>query len=173
MSKIIKGIFVSLSCILFFASCQEDEIGTRLNSKLLTDKICKNMYVYMTDSMDYSDTISRITYYYNDTTKLLRLLHENAGFNCCPTDLYCKVNLQNDTLYIQELEYKAMCDCNCLYDLEIQISNLTAKKYYLKFIEPYIHNETELSFEVDLTHHKNGSFSVVRKNYPWGTSVMY
>ena len=171
MKKIINGITLILSFVLILSACKEDENNKQLDAKLFSDNICKNSYYY--DDTSYCDTISQIIYSYTDSTQILKLFHKNTAFNCCPETLYCKVTINNDTLFVKELETSAACDCNCLYDVSIQISNISTKKYYIKVIEPYINNQTELKFEIDLTHNKSGSYSVVRKNYPWGTSITY
>jgi hypothetical protein len=98
----------------------------------------------------------------------LTVKHINAGFNCCPDSLYCKVDLEGDTILIQELENSTLCHCNCLYDLVIEIKGIDLKKYHVKFIEPYVADQNKLLFEIDLTEDSTGSYCVTRQQYPWG-----
>jgi hypothetical protein len=54
----------------------------------------------------------------------LTLKHVDAGFSCCPDSLYCNIGLKGDTILIQEFEKTAVCKCNCLYDLDIEINGV-------------------------------------------------
>jgi hypothetical protein len=82
--------------------------------------------------------------------------------------VYCEFSKGGDTIYIQEVEIGPSCDCNCLYDLNIEINGISSKLYHIQFIEPYIGDQNELFFDVDLSAHTEGSFGVVRTQYPWG-----
>jgi len=117
---------------------------------------------------DIPDTISCVSYVFDASADQLSLTHVNAGFNCCPDSLYCNILVNNDTIIIQEFEKSALCRCNCLYDLEIEISGLEIKKYLVRFIEPYSGEQEKIIFEVDLTLKNAGSYCVTRTQYPWG-----
>jgi hypothetical protein len=86
--------------------------------------------------------------------------------------LYCKIELIGDTIQIQEYETASACRCNCLYDLDIEIEGVDLSKYQIKFVEPYAGDQAELIFWIDLTDEISGSYSVTRKNYPWGVYSM-
>jgi hypothetical protein len=118
------------------------------------------------------DSISVVEYTFNPVRNLLTLKHINAGFNCCPDSIYCTITVRGNTILIEEFEKAALCHCNCLYDLEIEINGVEAKKYDLKFIEPYIGDQEEIVFEIDLGKAMNGSYEVNRKQYPWGMSII-
>jgi len=157
----LTGFFIGLLIL----SCEnEDQIVT---GKIITDSGCKT-----SKSDDYTDgtpdSLSCINYLYEKSGTKLFIKHINAGFNCCPENLYCVVNMNSDTIIIKEYEKSAMCDCDCLYDLEIEITGVTSKQYHVKFIEPYSGNQEKIIFEMDLTNHPEGSFCVIRKQYPWG-----
>jgi hypothetical protein len=109
-----------------------------------------------------------VEYNYNETSNKLIFNHINAGFNCCPQGFYCNVSLKNDTIIVEEFENSSLCDCNCLYDLEIELKGVEAKKYQIKFIEPYCGNQAKLEFPVDLASLEQGSYCATRTNYPWG-----
>jgi hypothetical protein len=98
----------------------------------------------------------------------LSLKHINAGFNCCPGKLTCKVTQSGDSLVIEEFESQAGCNCNCLYDLDIEIKNVTTGKYHIRFIEPYGGEQEKILLDMNLEEHPAGTFCVTRKNYPWG-----
>ncbi len=73
---------------------------------------------------------------------------------------------------IQECESNALCNCNCLYDLEIDIEGIVTQNYLIKFIEPYAADQSQILFEADLSNGNEGSFCVIRKHYPWNVDSM-
>jgi len=109
-----------------------------------------------------------VEYSFDEVTNKLTLKHINAAFNCCPESIYCKIELLDDTIAVQEFEKKSGCKCDCIYDLDIEISGVEKKKYQLKILEPYVQEQSELKLEVDLMKESVGSFCVTRKQYPWG-----
>jgi len=109
-----------------------------------------------------------VDYSFNANTNTLTITHINAGFNCCPDSLYCKISKNIDTIIIQEFEKIPQCNCNCLYDLDIEINGVESKKYQIKFVEPYVGEQGKLEFEIDLKNNEIGSYCVTRKQYPWG-----
>lgn len=151
-------------------SCREENQEKRLKATLSSNLICKSN---LKSANAISDSISRIDYQYDETTKTLSLTHINTGFNCCPDKLSCEVNLENDTLRIEEFEKVAACDCNCLFDLSIGIENIEKKSYHIQFIEPYAKGLAPLYFDINLNNNQTGSYSVVRKQYPWGMNSIY
>lgn len=114
------------------------------------------------------NTQSCVEFSYNQSLRLLKLKHINAGFNCCPDSLSCTATFRNDTIFIQEYEKNMGCKCNCLYDLEMEIAGVEPGKYQLKLIEPYVLNQEPLCFEVNLADQNQGSYCVSRLIYPWG-----
>jgi hypothetical protein len=96
------------------------------------------------------------------------MTHINSGFNCCPEKLYCEVSVNNDTVIISEFEKEQGCNCNCLFDLDIELSGFDQNKYIVKFVEPYTIGQEQLIFEMDLATDVEGEYCGVRKGYPWG-----
>ena len=163
-----KIVFIA---ILIFSSysCEENIINSNdISGKLINNTDCKTFKSASIDS-EVSDTLSCIFYSFEPAVNKLTLKHVNSGFNCCPESLYCTVSVNNDTIIIQEFEKEALCDCNCLYDLDIELNGVEPKIYYIKIIEPYAIGREELNFELDLGHSNEGSFCVTRKGYPWGS----
>ena len=117
---------------------------------------------------EIADSLSCVKYIYNINDKRLLLTHINAGFNCCPENIYCSISIKNDTITIQQYEESALCDCNCLYDLDIEIKGVIAQEYHIKFIEPYLQNQEEIIFSINLDISNEGSYCVTRIHYPWG-----
>jgi len=119
-------------------------------------------------SCDYGSDSSCICWNYNIQNKKLTLKHVNAGFNCCPGEIYCDIDIDNDTIFLKESEEKAQCDCDCLYDVDIIVSEIEKHKYVINLNEPYSGDQEKIVFEIDLTSNETGVFCVERKSYPWG-----
>ena len=111
---------------------------------------------------------SCVYYTYNATTQQLYIKHINAAFNCCPGNIYADVSKQNDTIFISEREEESQCDCMCLYDLELTVNSVETGTYVVKFIEPYVAAEVELSVTINLAQVSADTFCLARSNYPWG-----
>lgn len=154
---------------LFLYQCEKEKSADKtLSGKLISYTECKDFTKSTPGSETIADTLSCVQYRYDMETRKLTLKHINTGFNCCPEELYCSFSANVDTLFINESEKSAMCDCNCLFDMDIEITDVDAGKYQVKFIEPYAEDLDPLLFEIDLVNHPEGSFCVNRKWYPWG-----
>lgn len=104
--------------------------------------------------------------YCADSTLVLK--HVNAAFNCCPEALFASFEFQDSIIIIEENEAAALCDCDCLYDLDYRIRHLSPGVYRIKVIEPYVdENEELLDFVVDLRIPASGNYCVERFAYPW------
>jgi hypothetical protein len=162
-----KAIFLSLTGFLIgllILSCENEEQA--LTGRIIANSGCKSSK--SDNGANYTpDTLSCINYIYEDSSKKLLIKHINAGFNCCLTNLYCNVTMSGDTVIIKEYEKSLLCRCNCLYDLEIEITGIISKKYQVKFIEPYSGKQEKIIFEMDLENYHEGSYCVIRKQYPW------
>lgn len=128
---------------------------------------CKNAKNSYSDQ-HFSSLESCIVYDYFSSTNVLKLWHNDAAFNCGMTKVTCSVNLSNDTLTITEKEAANIADCDCLFDVEMQVDNLKSGKYFIYIKEPYVGNQQKLIFAVDLDKDPSGEYCVPRSNYPWG-----
>jgi hypothetical protein len=169
-----KAVFSLLTvfCIAFmFFSCgKNDEINKELpmTGQLVGSSACKSNLKSSSLGSETPDTLSCVAYAFDPENNKLTLKHINAALNCCPNSVYCTIELHGDTILIQEFETSALCNCNCLYDLDIEITGVDLKKYLIQFIEPYASEQSKLLFAIDLTQNTQGSFCVTRKLYPWG-----
>ncbi len=168
----IKSSYCSFLPLVFtlsfaLASCEskpEIEKLPEVSGKLTGHSDCKST---SRDSIFLvPDTLSCAEYVYISDLKRLKIKHINARFNCCPDSLYCVVKVSNDTIYIEEFENMNLCNCLCLYDLEIEIEGIAAKKYYISIIEPYLGTQTPLGFEVDFSAQTSGCQCVYRGGIP-------
>ncbi len=159
----------ALFCLVLFLSFSgcDNEFSSREPSVLLTAySSCK--YLKSSEVQNgWPDSVSAVIYSYSKSEEILSLIHINAGFNCCPEKFLCKVSLNGDTLRLVENEKEALCDCNCLYDLDIEISDVPELDYVVEFIEPYADGMEALVFNIDLSLASEGTFFVYRYNYPW------
>lgn len=175
MKKFFYSFFTALLIGLVIYSCEDnkdkgdgDANNMVITGQLVSNSPCKNKLFLKSDIEVLPDTISRVEYSFDNNTNKLIMKHINAGFNCCPDSLYSKIELKGDTILIQEFQKEAGCRCNCLYDLDIEINGVEKDKYQVKFVEPYGSKQNRIEFEIDLKNAANGSFSVIRKRYPWG-----
>ncbi len=168
MKRTLLLILVYALLVMLTPGCEKDDNpseNTELSGEVIKHTKCKDTEP-ISIREETPDTLSCVKYSF-DNDKLM-LKHINAGFNCCPDSLYVNTSLNGDTIIIKEFEASMGCKCDCLYDLDIELTGLEAKKYHIKFIEPYAGNEKKIFFDVDLENNRDGKFCVVRKKYPWG-----
>ena len=162
-------LFIFLLPIILFNSCedQKDPAESKISGSITDISDCKN---FKSGDLKFTeaDTFSCIHYLYDEVNHKVIMTHINSGFNCCPGGLYCKVSTNNDTIIIKEFENEQGCDCNCLFDLDIELKGIDQNKYQVRFVEPYAEGQEQLIFEMDLTSGNEGEYCVVRKGYPWG-----
>lgn len=164
-------VILNLSFLLFLTACDkepQEKQPTAITGELVSDTGCKTFGKSASLEGETPDTLSCLEYSYDEAEKLLSISHINAGFNCCPENLYCSVSCHEDTILIEEHETDGLCDCLCLFDLEIEVAGVVPGEYVIQVIEPCNHDEEEIIFEVDLESQKEGAFCAVRKKYPWG-----
>jgi len=157
-------LFYLCSLVLLF-SCNRENNQT-VEGKITYQSDCKNFK--STSTINQQDDESCIEYDYNAKTSVLKLTHINTGFNCCPEEITTEVKLIENTIQVFENEEFALCACNCLFDIEIEMTGIDSDIYYLKIIEPYCGDQEKLEFEIDLRESASGSYCVERTEYPWG-----
>jgi hypothetical protein len=161
---LVLPVFIIIFLILY---CERDNNNQNITGELIKHSECKSSKNSI-KTFDIPDNQSCINYLYEKSTGKLSLKHINAGFNCCPQKLYCTVTSSGDTIIIKESENAPACNCDCLFDLDIEINGVTSGKYQVKFVEPYSGSQEKIIFVIDLDDHPEGSFCVTRKQYPWG-----
>lgn len=108
-----------------------------------------------------------VSWTYNEEQTLL-MTHFNSGFNCCPEAIITTMTVSNDTIYIIERDAEQLCRCNCLYDVDLEITDLPVGKYVIRFDEPFVTGPKQpLSFELDLKKQPEGKICQSRDYYPW------
>jgi hypothetical protein len=164
MKPKIKFYFTGLLCLLLLSACEMLDINA-FSGKLTGYTDCgkkKNSNLSRSSCINYS---------YNESKKTLYIEHINAAFNCCPDSLSCYVTLNENFIVIYENEIfdpsSAHCLCQCLYDLNIKLKGIEPQVYQIRIGEPYLGDQEELCFEIDLSLESNGSYCVSRSGYPW------
>jgi hypothetical protein len=110
--------------------------------------------------------------YEYDGQSVLLIRHVNSAFNCCPTDILTDISIYENLITIAESEYLVIpCDCLCLFDVDVKITNLEPGQYTVKVMQLYLDPDDELlEFTIDLSSSpSSGSYCVERDRYPWGT----
>ncbi len=167
MRKILILILIYSLIVILTPSCEKGDNSSEnieFSGELVKHTKCKDSEPISVRE-DTPDSLSCIKYIF-DNNKLI-LKHINAGFNCCPDSLYVNTFLNKDTIVIEEYETSKLCDCNCLYDLDIELTGIEAKKYHIKFVEPYVIDKEEIFFDIDLKNSVEDRFCMIRNHYPW------
>jgi hypothetical protein len=161
-------VIASLAIIFLMSVCEKEarkHEHQEITGELVSHSECKsNKSAEITSG---EKDFSKVIFLYKSSEQKLKLSHINAGFNCCPGGISCKINYNSDTINIIESEEKASCNCDCLFDLEIEVEGIEAKTYFLNFDEPYVDDQAKLQFSVNLAYSDSGSFTVNRSMYPW------
>lgn len=167
MKKVPSFLSTVLFTALVLQGCNKAE--QQIVGQLVSHSDCKSSKS-LTDNETTPDTLSCINYTYDGSGKILSLEHINAGFNCCPGKITCSFSENGDTIIITEREESSLCNCNCLFDLKIELVNIEAKSYIIKVIEPYCGKQEKLVFTFAPEINPAGSACAKRKVYPWGMS---
>lgn len=167
----IKGIFIGLWVVLVFvvSSCDNPEENTPENNELKGTVLSLGSCKAGKDGDPNERMQGCLVYDYNPETQILLLTHINAAFNCCPEQVNVQFSFFGDTITLTESEVEPMCDCNCRYDLQLQIENLASNFWYLRVYEPLLNYDTNdtLMGYMNLEANPSGSFCVLRSGYPW------
>ena len=163
MRKIVLILFPVFFTLI---SCNDDDntyTEQLITGNVISQSDCKNFKSTLTENNQ-----SCLQYTYDEVSRTLHLTHVNAGFNCCPGDISCNINMGNLIISITEKEEAPMCDCNCLFDIDIDVYQVNKSEFTIKLVEPYIGDQEILEFDIDLSNSISGEFCVERNSYPWG-----
>lgn len=173
---IVMAFFVVILTLLFLFACSTDNSKTPVcvnpfdNEKagrLINRTDCKNSAgVFL---INVNSTHEAITFNYYSGYKILQLSHINAAFNCCPKKITASYKFINDTIKIFEKEAEAGCHCECLYDVNYELRNISEGIYHIEIYGPITDGSyhTPLAFDVDVLNHKDSVFALYRGFYPW------
>lgn len=115
------------------------------------------------------NTQSCIEYTYDGVSRL-HVRHINGGFNCCPV-FVAEFSIDGDLITITEIDslYMGGCDCECLFDVDYELTGVMPGVYTLHVDEVTIlPGDDPLEGQIDLTSATSGIFCVERQHYPWG-----
>jgi len=140
--------------------CNSEPVGSLIgNTGCLTSTGSENQPPSDQDCFEYS----------YDGNGTLFITHFNSGFNCCPETLSAEIDIVDAVITISEYEASSLCDCECLFNLNYEISDLPSGDYTIKFIEPYRHeNDPILEGTINTETMPSDTICVLRTFYPWG-----
>ncbi len=161
LTILIDHLFISLSPL---DPCPEQSLVP--SGTIISHGECKTGKGTLDDPSTTQDCID-----WSFENGTLSLNHINAGFNCCPVIL-ADITVEGNLIVITEIDSLdgGGCDCNCLFDVQYEISGLQAGVYQLVVEEPYRQNPDEpIDFLLDLSTTSDGRHCEGRTVYPWGT----
>ena len=165
--KFVLPFLLILAYFSLFPDCSSPTKNPE--GQLLRFSGCKN---FSQDGSLSKENISAATEecaeYFYDGHGNLRLKHINAAFNCCPGTISADIIIEPGEILIKEKESEAICDCNCLFDVDYEIINLKPGVYRISVKNLYQpSDEPPLEFIVSLQEPTSCTFCVPRKKYPW------
>lgn len=159
---------LALIIVVISVGCKETNtnnttIPTLPNGNLVDHTNCKSTIL---DSVPNNNDC--IEYSYDIGTKILKLKHINAAFNCCPGEITSNITFDKDAITISEKEKTADCLCDCLFDINYQLNGIEPTDYVLTVVEPYCPKvEEKLLVNLNLKEKSSGRICVQRYSYPW------
>lgn len=171
MKKLSMIYVMMLAAFVLFNGCESSNIdphGDMVPDIMLTNNPeCKpNSYQNTKGDIPLEDVKTILTWEYSNNT--LTLKHENVGFNCCPERIEVGFKIEDRVITITEREKSSLCDCLCLYDLDLVINDLPAGEYQFKVDEEYLNDgDMEFDFTLDLDTEPSGKRELPRYGYPW------
>lgn len=139
--------------LLTASGCKDIKIhDLELNGVLLNYSGCKEDSSSTFKNNNQQDPQECIVFDYNGS--VLKLKHVNAYLNCCPGEITADFRFVNQSITITEKEEKIGCLCNCYYDIDYVIGNISAKVYIIS-----IKKGDEIAFEcsIDLASCSHGT----------------
>jgi len=167
--ELFKLIILALSLILIISSGCGDT-GIKSEIALIPEGYITNIlqcgeYAPRPHNNQITGCCSCVDYIFDEGT--LTITHSGASFNCC-ADVYAVININENNINIEEKEGGEACYCQCLYQLEYEITDLPFGDYNIILIEPnLLEGDDPLNFSIDLKEDSAGVFCVERDHYPW------
>ena len=157
-------LIIGVISITNIIGCKKDSTGPSVQNQISVTKSGCKTGIKATDSSN-QDCIQ-----YQRINSTLHIKHINAAFNCCPDQVYAVASISGDTIMISEKEgISQPCNCNCLYDLDYDIANVTDSNYIVIINEPFITEDSEkIIFNLAPILSSSGEYCKTRSTYPWG-----
>ncbi|MBN1274499.1 MAG: hypothetical protein JXB26_19735 [Candidatus Aminicenantes bacterium] len=163
-TKKTLSIFFGLLLILVIFSCKQGNDVSDAVGSLVNYNGCKSFSSGSGNFQSYTQNQECLEYIAGNG--ILYLKHINAGFNCCPAEIFADVSFKNGEIIIEEHEAEQGCFCLCLFDLDYEIRGLEPGLYTVKIIGPYM-NDVIFTCAINLFDSASGCFCIERDYYPW------
>lgn len=120
--------FIILFLLILSISCEKgDNITDKPTVKNIDFTNC------LDDSEKSSSSLSCISMQ-AIADNYLQIQHQKTMFCCGTEKIDIKVEIRNDTIYIQEIDLGPLTYCYCFHDLEFEIGPLNRNNYTLQLI---------------------------------------
>jgi hypothetical protein len=142
------------------------ETTTQPGGSLIGQTGCKYMKDSPTDTLPPNQDCLIYTY---DGQDRLTITHANTCFNCCILNTTAAFSYAGNMVTIDEGEVleEGGCDCQCLYDVEYEITGLPPGEYTFVVNGMYLGSNMPIEVTLDLTTAGSGQMCVTRTGYPW------
>jgi len=159
-------IFLFIAIPAFLCLSCEKKDPREVSVAMKNHTACKDFGLKQRSENDSREDCLIFSY---DGSDVLSLRHVNAAFNCCPGKLSVEIKQVADTLIVIESEEEALCDCDCLYDLEYELTGIDPASYVIRVKEPYLREgDMPIELRINLKKETEGSVCETRSSYPWG-----
>jgi hypothetical protein len=96
----------------------------------------------------------------------LKMVRTNVCFNCCYDSLVITVDqYDHNRILITERENAALCQCNCLYNIEYIVGPFEYGNYELTIDLQYW--QEDMKFDIAINDNTNQVYCEERTGYPW------
>jgi len=167
MRKILYLFSAFLLSAILFSGCDNQALTGKKLIKI-TSSSCKQFTESAgTDSIAQDQDCVEFTYL--PESKTLKIKHLNAAFNCCPDKVFGEISIDSNIITIVEKEKLTdPCKCNCLYDLDYELTDIEAGNYIIRITEAYLNDVDEkLEATLDLNKSEKAEICKKRTSYPW------
>lgn len=169
VSRFVSSLMLAI--LLFVPGCEEDQeqgpaaADPEISGSLVRVEGCKSSFTK--DAAGSNSSCMRFEY--DAASRLLKLTHINAGFNCCPEEIRADIAVEKGVIRIVESEVGPNCRCNCLFDLYMEVEEVPGTVFTVTVVEPLrSEDEPAIEFRIDLRTERQGEHCVPRNVYPWG-----
>ena len=162
-------LLIFFGCLIFLQSCTDNKTtnpSSNPSGKYLTISVCDSSKIFKQDKIQ-SKLQDCVELDYSNNS--LNIKHLNAVFNCCPDSLHLiTIDIKNNIITIDETKTFGKCFCDCLFEINYQITNLPKGEYKITFIENLFNSsggDLPLECTIDLKQADKANACMDRSSY--------